>query len=548
MADIGVLPDEILVYIFQFMLQSDIVSVMRNVCRRWKMLSFSPTLWRRLCMVDLGGDTQKIIWSDENIQTVKSFVKNLYISLFSNQGGECLNKLIKHDFSELKELTLRDSHFGNSKFIEILEFVASRNTNLSCLSVKFGACEHLEKYFDIISNIQLRTLEINHGGSALGLRQKCKQCSEEKWEHCLVQLCCAKGKDLRNLSLGVNRVNDETVSSILKHCSNLTTLELDKTNTTYSCFMDIQQNINLRNISLFNININDDTLISIAQFAPFLISFFVEGNLDSISTRGIQKISESCRFLEQFSLRNDHDHAPKLTDSNLFTIASNCKSLKYIQFQSLKHITDAGLQAVFENCSNLQTIIVNDCFNITDKSLINIGTNCKRLKRLEFSGHLTGYNKMTSAGFQHILCNLKYLDDLTFASLKNLKHVRLYPATISVCDEPANLSNKNARSLADTKDHGNHKISDLEFNIYQHQESNHTRRLHDHCHLKSLSLARCDSLDDESILQILNYCPDLHRLDLFNCVGLTLNIKDSIFDLCEFIPEIKIDGIICRRK
>lgn len=547
MADIGVLPDEIFLYIFHFMLQSDIVSVIRNVCLRWKRLSYSPTLWRRLCMVDLGGENQKIMWSDENIETVKSFVKSLYISLFFNQGDQCLDKLTKHDFNELKELTLRDLHFGNSKFIQILEFLANRNNNLSCLSVKFGACEHLEKYFNIIANLRLQKLEINHDGSALGLRHKCIQCSEEKWKNCFVQLCVAKGKNLHNLSLGVNRMNDETLSSILQHCSNLTTLELDKTNTTYSCFMDIPQNTNLRNLSLYNVNINDDTLIGIAQFAPFLISFSVEGNLGSISTRGIQKISENCRYLEEISFKNDHDHAPKLTDSNLFTIASNCKYLKYIQFQSLKHITDTGLQAVFENCSNLQTIIVNDCLNITDKSLINIGTNCNRLKSIEFSGHLTGYNKMTSTGFQHILCNLKYLDDLTFASLKNLKHVRLYPSTISVCDEPGNLLYKNTRMLSDTKDHENDTISNLEFTSYQHQKSNRTRRLHDHCHLKSLSLARCDSLDDESILQILNYCPDLHRLDLFNCVGLTLNIVDSIFDLCEFIPEIKIDGRIYQR-
>lgn len=536
MASIEELPDELLLYVFLYLDRADVFNI-RLVCTQWMRLSFSSDLWRRLTMIDLDTHIEKLAWSAQNIKIVKQFVRYLYISMSIKRGKQFLRKLLSSNLTELRHLRIWESFRGNSETKDILAYLAQHNSQLSSLELKFSTCKHLNEYGNILASLPLRKLEINHGGS-FGYRHTCNYCSEERWLEGLSNLYTVEFSALRELTLSVNVVGNAVVRQILNYCGHLESLALDTTDTESDCFNDLTRNNNLRKLRLCFVRLTDATLVDISQYSPFLQSCVLEGRLGLLTDSGMQYLLIKCRSLQRIALNNKFKPEPHISNATLYSIASNCSSLKYLHFDSINEITDVGFQALIENCENLVEIAMLDCDKLTDISMMVLSDNCPMLRKVEFSGSITGYKNITNIGVQYLIKRLSFLEEATFACLSNLKNIKLSPTFQMDLNETSDKLSVDELHIKDD----NLKLSDCEdsnetisSNLTVKME-NKTTKYRDklrlghfgNSYIKKLSFARCETLDDESLLQVLNYCPDLKELDLSHCSSLSNTVISRI--------------------
>lgn len=90
------LPDEIWVYIFSYCSTSDLLQISK-VCKLWRYLSTSQSLWREFYLREFGGD-------EKALQTVKALQTSKHASQISSPEKE-RKSLVEEDFEFLVNYT-----------------------------------------------------------------------------------------------------------------------------------------------------------------------------------------------------------------------------------------------------------------------------------------------------------------------------------------------------------------------------------------------------------------------------------------------------------
>lgn len=117
-------------------------------------------------------------------------------------------------------------------------------------------------------------------------------------------------------------------------------------------------NPQLKELDLSECNVTDSVLSKIASVCKYLVKVDLNSakeNRTSISTEGIVKLAEGCKWLQIVFLRR----CTFLTDDAVKSLSVNCANLKQLNLGGCQNISDTSLRAIAENCSKLESINVS---------------------------------------------------------------------------------------------------------------------------------------------------------------------------------------------
>lgn len=173
-------------------------------------------------------------------------------------------------------------------------------------------------------------------------------------------------------------ISEYNVISIMKNCSNLTSLWL-------SCS-----------------NITDTAVFVVAKECPNL----EELNISStrVTDLGLLALSQSCQKLRKITCA----YCTLLTDDAIAHICNNNRVLEELDMQYCRKISDSSVAMIAENLTGLKILNITCCIRLTETFIPVLATGCPLLEKLALSAH----HAITSIGLSPFRerCRLGYLD------------------------------------------------------------------------------------------------------------------------------------------
>jgi hypothetical protein len=143
------------------------------------------------------------------------------------------------------------------------------------------------------------------------------------------------------------------ISWLSVRCIHIRQLDCDRLISEHEFIKIANCGNSLHKIKLSNRNINDMSIIKIAENCPNLKTLNLT-KIDRVTDRSILKIAEKCLLLEEMILSGCY----LITDSSIIRIAENCPNLRDIQLSGCRNVTDSSILRIHEKCSNLEKLIL----------------------------------------------------------------------------------------------------------------------------------------------------------------------------------------------
>mmetsp|Transcript_34975 Transcript_34975/g.33252 ORF Transcript_34975/g.33252 Transcript_34975/m.33252 type:complete len:210 (-) Transcript_34975:13-642(-) len=100
-----------------------------------------------------------------------------------------------------------------------------------------------------------------------------------------------------------------------------------------------------------------------------------------ISEHEFIKIANCGRFIEKIKLSNRN-----INDMSIIKIAEYCPNLRMLDLTRIDRVTDRSILKIAERCLKLEVLILVGCYLITDVSIIRIMENCPNLMDIQLAG------------------------------------------------------------------------------------------------------------------------------------------------------------------
>jgi hypothetical protein len=497
--NINDIPSELLLHIFSYLPQCDLINTTDQVCQYWRQLCLSPPLWRNV---------EYFVHTFEQLFQIQSYVRKLKIP-----SGNLIGFFKDHrklQFLNLKTLDLSDMPVRNSEavFGKIIE----RCPNLE--NIKFYSDRrpyNMEHSLSKLSDLELLTIDMGYF------------CGTQTLDENLI-LFLKRQPRLKKLVLrGWHAISNTTISDILDYFPNILSFYIDNNdNISNEAFTRSDKILNLKELTFQSKSIDDDGLQHVTKRAKQLKVLNIE-YCEKMTDKALHCISQYYPLLEKLSFgKTSSFTGDNFTNRGLFSIAERLLSLKYLSVIGCKNIDDDGVISLVKSCHGLTYIRLKGCTEMTDNSLLAIGEHCHLLREADFSNCF-------SISARGVYCLIRSCTGL-------------YKLNLSFC---RGISNDN---IDDVKENHLSEVKDqqTETENQQTETENQQTEINDsqfiskfaiHSHLKELVLRSCTDISKETVLRFTGICPDLSKISLFECI---INSEDDdfilrVFDDCQFL-------------
>jgi hypothetical protein len=173
------------------------------------------------------------------------------------------------------------------------------------------------------------------------------------------------------------RITDESITTLVQHCTRLHTIKLICTNITDISLAQLGESCgNIKKIDLMCTAITDSGLARLTEGCSRLEDVNLHG-LNQITDVGAASLALHCPLIRRLLFSGK-----QVTDVGLERIAEGCRSLKRIFLHGLENISDVGVIKLAEGCTNLELVQLTVCDQITDAGVLSHVENCPRLYSL----------------------------------------------------------------------------------------------------------------------------------------------------------------------
>ncbi|CAH1153660.1 unnamed protein product [Phaedon cochleariae] len=337
------LPDELVVKIFSFLTSVDL-SITAQVCRRFDILAWTPSLWRVITLDDDGVSGDKAIRGvlrqlcGQGRTGACPSVERVHVTNGAKLSDKSL-LLLARRCPELTHLQLQGcSNLTNTAIFE----VATRCNNL--------------QHFDITGCVKISCISINSGPEPPRRLQL---------QYLDLTDCVA----VQDSGLMVIVRNCPQLSYLyLRRCVQITDAGLKYVPSFCSC---------LRELSVSDCaSITDFGLYELAKLGAAL-RYLSVAKCDQVSDAGLKVIAKKCYKLRYLNARG----CEAVSDDAITVLARSCTRLRALDIGKCD-VSDAGLRALAESCPNLKKLSLRNCDLVTDRGVQCIAYYCRGLQQL----------------------------------------------------------------------------------------------------------------------------------------------------------------------
>ncbi|MCP9265352.1 hypothetical protein DINM_020627 [Dirofilaria immitis] len=356
------LPDKMLQAIFSYLSPYQVL-IVGQVCKRWKEITQSPSLWH-------------------------------FISFRPSYGGlQVINQdyfvhLIESRFTELRVIELATDLITPN----VLHELVARCPQLWSMTLDFSTAMQLHDFTDLQSfPSRLRSLTICLSGNIFleGTYEKIEDEEEEIYETVNIHKLKQYIPNLRVVNFwGVPFVTDEHVESISSNCAHLECLCINYcTKVTGSCLrLVLQRCKKLRSLLLAHTTLNNDTIKSIEW-------------------------EKTC--IEELNICGT-----ELSSDALISILTRLKHLIWLDASWLENMNDQVLEAWLgsESIVNLQYLNLDTCDSLNEGSLTDL---ISRMGNQLLGLNLGGHHKLLEYFWTTIIPKLKNIKVLVMGTAED---------------------------------------------------------------------------------------------------------------------------------
>ena len=496
-------PDDMLLEIFSYVSQKEVILSVRRVCVRWYKVSYTGDLWHT---IDLTKYKEKSIQAAmvSNLKHIQDHVKTLTVA------PRLLQTIFNNHIWQF--LTLKQLHL-TSLVGQTTTILGEPNLRYPRLEkVTFESFTDNDMILSAFSDFTIDTLSWKYNGPFSSFRDS------------IVTL--NKMENLQKIRIHLYNLDNESLNYLLKNCKILTSLELYicNLNITDDAFLSLKRKCQLTEFGLPYTSISDIALQIISDACPHLKVINIS-NCYQITDTGLSYLAENCVRLENINISN----IPSLTRRSIHTIADHCISLKTLNVKKSNGVENDVITNILQKCSQLVKLDISHCQNVTKswlskKNTISMNVALSLSLREIF---LNGNGSITSAVLMRILTSCTCLKHIGVANC-----ISIYGLIIENWTEhlqPVPCACKSTR------------ISSTVDNSKRVENSKHS-------HIISINLNMSSNIEDTTITQITEICPDLRQINLSGCTKLTANILPTIFRNCCFIDKIELQKMLFLRE
>lgn len=548
------LPDELILEVFRFFTPHEILGTLMKVSSKWQKLSFSPSLWREL---NISSDSDRILWCNRNLSRAIWYVRKLKVDFATINIEKCLQGLEENIsknvadpqirknlrdnvFKEVKDLHMRDINLYNSSGLLGMLKLVKKMQNISSLHLSFRMCHLLDLPDVLIHLTALRSLSIKHAPSDPFYHSEstkptiCVGCSEERWLKVFESI---NFQTLTEISLRTDNLENDTFLVVLNRGRNLSTLDLDSQTITDDCFEHAPENKKMKSIKLCRVQFGDRSAHRLISYAPCIQNLTIRGDLSKLTHRGIEVICEQYKDIEAISLKNSFVENVNISDVILYGMGSKWRCLRSLCLWFFEEITDSGIEALVNGCPCIEVVDLLNAYNLTDAAMLAVAYKCRSLRNIFFrsteDSRCFFYRSITNFGFQELIIQRRHIQEILLEGFENLHNISFRQTTdTSRPDLTVDAIGTNGEVLKSKK--GKHlkrgRLSKV------HKSSGNRKiydtRTVDHSHLKRITFERCSLLDDNSIDELLKFCPDIKLLNIDLCNNISRTFGIHALKLC----------------
>ncbi|GFO41641.1 F-box/lrr-repeat protein 20 [Plakobranchus ocellatus] len=363
------LPDELWLYVFEFVSHGDLGRLMRS-CQYFYRLTNDETLWKYITV------RPKLAMKDVHLAAIAQH-RPLSLAMVMCNGRDVSQDSLHNFFREtqgrLKELNICGCSQGALGGAFVLEVAAQYCQDLTHLDASY--CNLTDASLEAISQCADR------------LESICVNGFQSMSDACLLRVLRKHGRGLRTLELyACFSLSASSLRSLGEHCTNLKRLCLGSCNKltdsamiTLSAHLGRIEELDLRGCK----NVKNDCIRKIVRNCPRL-SKLVLANCPHISDLALTEIAThlktTLRTLELCGCNN-------VTDQGLITLAKNCDRLISVDISSTKCSSVSVYQLASNSCSRwLETVKLSFVTPLTEASVVSLIRQCPRLKVVHVFG------------------------------------------------------------------------------------------------------------------------------------------------------------------
>ncbi|XP_006822465.2 F-box and leucine-rich repeat protein 13-like [Saccoglossus kowalevskii] len=465
------------------------------VCRSWKMITQTSSLWSRL-----------------DLSTVRNRVTDQTVSTLIHKCRPYLIHLNLRGCAHLKKPSFVS--IGQCKNLQDLNISECSGVNDDMMKDIAEGCSIL-LYLNIshtnIADASLRVLSRCCANLQYLSLAYCKRFSDKGLQYLSHSRGCRK---LIYLDLsGCTQITQEGYRNMSEGCSNIQSIFLNDNNTLKDeCLSAVTSKChNIRSMSLLGTPHLSDSAIKTLALNRRLQKIRMEGN-NRISDLGIKHLAKYCHDLRHVYLSD----CPRLTDTALKSL-SNCRNVSVLNIADCVRISDSGVRQMVEGPSGpkIRELNLTNCVRVSDVSILRIMQKCHNLSYASFCfcEHITDAGVELLGSMPSLMsvdisgCNVT---DSGLASLGN--NPRLLDVTIAEC----------------------YQITDLGIQKFAQQCRD----------LERLDVSHCSSLTDSAIKNLAFCCRRLVVLNLTGCQLLTDLSIQYLSGVCHYLHSLDISGCV----
>ncbi|XP_039616960.1 dynein regulatory complex subunit 6 [Polypterus senegalus] len=488
------LPKRAALKIFSYLGIADLVRC-GGVCRYWKMISQTSSLWSR---IDFSPEKHRIVDSAvvRILQKYRPYI--IHLNLRSCSSLQWTSFKCVSECRNLQDLNLSQCASVNDETIKMIAEGCPTllYLNLSYTDVTDGTIRMLSR---CCLNLQYLSLSYSRKFTDKGLQYLVtgKGC------HKLIYL---------DLS-GCTQISVDGFRYIAEACSLLQQLEMNSVPTlTDSCIMALTSKCQQVKI----ISVQDSPHLSDTAFKAMgeswnLKKIRIEGNnrMTDVSWKTLSKNSPNLCSISAVN-------CSKITDISLKSIGS-LKKISVLNLADCIRVSDPGVRYFVEGPSSgvIKELNLTNCVRLSDVSLLRIAQKCQKLTHLS-------------------LCYCEHLTDSGFEWLENLQSLTCLDLS-GTCITDQGLAavggNTGIKKLVLSECLG---ITDIGIQKF-------CRQVRD---LECLDVSHCLSLTDQTSKTLAYYCRTIATLSVAGCPKITDLSMQYLCGVCHYLKELDISGCV----
>ncbi|XP_063402172.1 uncharacterized protein LOC134686436 [Mytilus trossulus] len=505
------LPPEVLLKIFSYLHQRDLVHGVSLVCDVWNELSLWPRLWKHLAF-NLAYDDPDQSYS--HFAKINSFVCTLVIhpTHLYQILGNYLFAFSGIQLSNLEYLHLTDPVSGY-----LVDTIVQNLTSIKYFQAYFGSKFDMQRCLKLLEGLKMISIDFGWYGP---------QNIDNNLIRFLTKQSCLKKLVLR----GWYTLRSETVALILNDFNNIETLYLSNSEISN---LIVNGNLPIPGLTDFTLRSTkfDDTGISqLVKRATNLRNLDVI-ECSNITFKGLTEISKHCPHLESLKFGNLTFIINDRLNFSFHALAEGCPKLKTITFVGMKLTLDDDIVCLFKSTKYLECLALSDCDTISDIAICALGKYCSNLKQIT----LKNCHKISAYGIMYLVKHSQRLQTLTIKSCFGIKDY-INHSTIELSDKTACVVVED--DITGTRQKTKLQLATERIDVFRYSDLSYQ-----HSHLLTLDMTKCENILPRTILSFAKMCPDIRELYL--TMNLNLNEVDAlcrkVFDTCIFLGCIKIN-------